>query len=327
MAAKYRFMLIASLVVLINFPGMAQPMFVHDPVMIKQDGTYYLFCTGNGISFFSSKDMKNWKQENPVFSAGPQWAIDEITGFKGHIWAPDISLYNGKYMLFYSVSAFGKNTSCIGLAENVTLNPSDPKYKWEDKGKIIESVPGRDDWNAIDPNLVLDNEGKPWLNFGSFWSGIKLVKLNDDLSSPAHPETWFPLASRPRNNFTPSKEAGEGAIEAPFIVKHNNFFYLFVSFDYCCKGIESTYKVMVGRSAELTGPYADKDEYPMLLGGGSLVVAGNKDYPGVGHNAVCNFDGQDYIIFHAYEAAENGKPKLLVRELKWDQDGWPVVNL
>jgi len=165
------------------------------------------------------------------------------------------------------------------------------------------------------------------LDFGSFWSGIKLVKLNDDLSAPAHPETWFPLASRPRNNFTPANEAGEGAIEAPFIVKHNTFFYLFVSFDYCCKGIASTYKVMVGRSTDLTGPYLDKNNVPMLMGGGSLVVAGNKDYPGVGHNAVCNFNGQDYIIFHAYEAAENGRPKLLVRELKWDLDGWPVVNL
>jgi arabinan endo-1,5-alpha-L-arabinosidase len=326
MATNYRFIFVASLMVLINFPGFAQPMFVHDPVMIKQEGTYYLFCTGNGISFFSSKDMKEWKQEKPVFSAGPQWAVDEIPGFKGHIWAPDISFYNGKYRLFYSVSAFGKNTSCIGLTENVTLNPADPKYKWEDKGKIIQSVPGRDDWNAIDPNLVLDNEGKPWLSFGSFWSGIKLIKLNDDLTGPAIPETWYPVASRPRDSFTAYDKAGEGSIEAPFIVKHNKYYYLFVSFDFCCRGIESNYKVMVGRSVELSGPYLDKNGFPMLMGGGSLVIAGNKDFPGVGHNAVCNFDGQDYMIFHAYEAAENGKPKLLIKELKWDQEEWPVVN-
>jgi arabinan endo-1,5-alpha-L-arabinosidase len=327
MVRKYNIILVACLVVLINYLGIAQPMFVHDPVMIKQDSIWYLFCTGEGISFFSSKDMKEWKREKPVFNSGPQWAMDEIPGFKGHIWAPDISLYKGKYRLFYSVSAFGKNTSCIGLAENVTLNPADPKYHWNDRGKIIQSVPGRDDWNAIDPNLVIDNEGKPWLSFGSFWSGIKLMKLTDDLSGPVRPETWYPLASRPRDSFTGYEKAGEGAIEAPFIVRHNNFYYLFVSFDYCCRGIESNYKVMVGRSVELTGPYLDRNGYPMLMGGGTLVVAGNKDYPGVGHNAVCNFDGQDYIVFHAYEAAENGRPKLLIRELAWDQEGWPVVKL
>jgi len=327
MVQKLRTSIVITGLLLVSFSCFAQQPFVHDPVMLRQDSVFYVFCTGNGISCFSSKDMKVWKQEKPVFSSGPQWAMDEIAGFKGHIWAPDISHYKGKYRLFYSVSAFGKNTSCIGLAENVTLNPTDPKYKWEDKGKIIQSVPGRDDWNAIDPNLVLDNEGKPWLSFGSFWSGIKLVKLKDDLSALALPETWYPVASRPRDTFTAYDKAGEGSIEAPFIVKHNKFYYLFVSFDFCCRGIESNYKVMVGRSTELTGPYLDRYGFPMLQGGGTLVVAGNKDFPGVGHNAVCTFDGRDYLVFHAYDAAENGKPKLLIRELKWDGEGWPEVKL
>jgi arabinan endo-1,5-alpha-L-arabinosidase len=326
MVQKVRNVLVFISLFLINYSCYAQSAFVHDPVMIRQDSVFYVFCTGNGISCFSSKDMKVWKQEKPVFSSGPQWAMDEIPGFKGHIWAPDISFYKGKYRLFYSVSAFGKNTSCIGLAENVTLNPSDPKFLWVDKGKVIQSVPGRDDWNAIDPNMVLDNEDKPWLCFGSFWSGIKLVKLNDDLSGPAHPETWFAIASRPRDTFTPHTEAGEGAIEAPFIFKHDKYYYLFVSFDYCCRGIESNYKVMVGRSTDLTGPYLDKTGRPMLHGGGSLVISGNKAYPGAGHNGICSYNGQNYIVFHAYNAAENGRPELIVKEMKWDQEGWPVVD-
>jgi len=317
---------LAAFLVLVISGCKAQPSFVHDPVMIQQNKTYYLFCTGQGISFFSSKDMKEWKREKPVFSAGPQWAIDEIPGFKGHIWAPDISFYKGKYRLFYSVSAFGKNTSCIGLAENITLNPADPGYHWIDKGKIIESVPGRDDWNAIDPNLILDDEKKPWLCFGSFWSGIKLVKLNDELSGLAHPEIWVPLASRTRDPNIPSTEAGTGAIEAPFMVTHKGFYYLFVSFDYCCRGVHSDYKVMVGRSGQIEGPYADRLGVPMMSGGGSVVVQGDKDYPGVGHNAVCTFNGQDYIIYHAYDAHDLGKPKLIIRKLNWDADGWPMVD-
>ena len=154
---------------------------VHDPVMIQQGDTYYLFCTGFGISVFSSKDLKSWKKEASVFSKAPQWAMEAVPGFKGHIWAPDISYHNGLYYLYYAVSAFGKNTSCVGVAVNKTLDPSSPEFKWQDEGKVIQSVPGRDQWNAIDPNLVFDDHGTPWLAFGSFWEGLKLVQLNNDL--------------------------------------------------------------------------------------------------------------------------------------------------
>ena len=107
----------------------------HDPVMIKQDSIYYIFCTGIGISVWSSRDLKNWKKEKPVFDKPPQWAIEAVPGYKGHTWAPDIQFYNGQYYLFYSVSQFGKNTSCIGLAVNKTLEQSSPDYRWRDMGK------------------------------------------------------------------------------------------------------------------------------------------------------------------------------------------------
>ena len=139
---------------------------VHDPVMIKEKDTYYLFCTGNGISVYSSKDMQNWRKEKPVFSKTPDWVIKAIPRFRGgSMWAPDISYYRGKYYLFYAVSAFGKNTSCIGLVVNKTLDSASSDYKWEDAGKIIQSVPGRDMWNAIDANLIVDENKLPWLTF------------------------------------------------------------------------------------------------------------------------------------------------------------------
>jgi len=302
------------------------PYGVHDPVMIKQDSMYYLFCTGMGISCFSTTDKIHWKREAPVFKTPPEWAIKAVPGFKGHIWAPDISYYKGKYWLLYSVSAFGKNTSCIGLAENATLNPKDKNFQWIDHGKLIQSVPGRDDWNAIDPNMVFDENGHPWVCFGSFWSGIKLVKLTDDLSGIAQPEEWYGLAKRPRNDTVKDEEAGDDAIEAPFIFKKGNYYYLFISFDYCCRGVNSTYKVMVGRSEKLTGTYVDKTGTEMRRGGGSVVVAGNKRYPGVGHCGVYNFDGKDYIIFHGYDAMHNGLSRLLMEELEWDKDGWPYLG-
>jgi arabinan endo-1,5-alpha-L-arabinosidase len=297
---------------------------VHDPVMIKQGDTYYLFCTGWGISSFSSKDMQNWKKEKPVFASAPQWAVNAIPSFKGHIWAPDISYHNGKYYLYYSVSAFGKNTSCIGLATNKTLNPASPDFKWEDQGKVIQSVPGRDMWNAIDPNQIDDEKGNHWLTFGSFWNGMKLVKLNNELTGVAQPEEWHTVAARPRDFSIADTAAGDAAIEAPFIIKKDQYYYLFVSWDYCCRGEKSNYKVVVGRSEKLTGPYLDKAGVAMTQNGGSVMVQGdNKEWFGAGHNATYNFDGKYYIIYHGYDAKDKGKPKLIIDQLEWDNDGWP----
>lgn len=299
---------------------------VHDPVMAGQDGKFYLFSTGQGISVFSSPDMKEWKKEKPVFEKAPAWTKEIVPGFKGHIWAPDITFHNGSWYLYYSVSAFGKNTSAIGLATNTTLNPADPDYKWADHGEVIRSVPGRDMWNAIDPNLVRSKEGQPWLAFGSFWNGLKLVRLTDDLKSIAKdPEEWVTIASRPRDFGTADTLAGKGAIEAPFIFRKGDYYYLFASTDYCCRGTESTYKMIVGRSKDLKGPYLDKAGVSLTEGGGTLVLEGDKNWYGVGHNSVYTFDGTDYLIFHGYDASDEGKPKLRTEKLQWDSDAWPVV--
>lgn len=299
---------------------------VHDPVMIKQGDTWYLFCTGTGISVWSSKDTKSWKKEPPVFSSAPQWAVEAVPGFNGYIWAPDISFFNGNYYLYYAVSAFGKNTSCIGVAVNKTLDPTSPDFKWNDKGKVIQSIPGRDLWNAIDPALIVDETAMPWLAFGSFWEGVKLVKLNTDLTSVAEPQEWHTIARRPRDFGTPDTSAGNAAIEAPFIFKKGPYYYLFVSWDYCCRAEKSTYKVVAGRSKTVTGPYVDKAGKRMDQNGGTLIVEGDgREWFGAGHNAVYTFDGNDYIIYHGYDAQDNGRSKLIIKSLKWDSDGWPVV--
>jgi len=318
------------LLLIINSSAQQQPsndtlIPVHDPVIIRQDSTYYIFCTGMGISVFSSADMKHWKQEKSVFDKAAEWAVKAVPGYRGHVWAPDISYHNGQYYLYYAVSAFGKNTSCIGLATNKTLHPSSKDFKWTDHGKVIQSVPGRDMWNAIDPNLITDADKTSWLVFGSFWNGMKMVKLDSTLSSVAQPEKWYTVAARKRDYILPDSIAGDAAIEAPFIYKHDKYYYLFVSFDFCCRGEKSTYKMTVGRSENVFGPYVDRDGVPMNLGGGSTVLEGDKNWNGVGHNAVASFNGTDYLIFHAYDANDNGKPKLRIEKILWFND-WPVIR-
>jgi arabinan endo-1,5-alpha-L-arabinosidase len=133
----------------------------HDHVMIKQDNTYYMFCTGFGITVYSSTDMKSWKRPGSGFFKSSEWAVKAVQGFQGHVWAPDISYHNYKYYLYYAVSAFGKNTSCIGVDVNSTLDSSAANFGWKDLGKVIQSVPERDMWNAIDPNLIVDENNTP----------------------------------------------------------------------------------------------------------------------------------------------------------------------
>ncbi len=314
------------LVILMGTTVLAQDITVHDPVMIKQKDTYYLYCTGNGISVFSSKDLKNWKSEPQIFAKKPVWADGVAADFKNHIWAPDITFHNNTYYLYYSVSAFAKNTSAIGVTTNTTLDPKDPAYKWADQGIVIQSIPNRDLWNAIDPNLTFDENNTPWLAFGSFWEGLKLVKLNPDLKSIAQPQEWHTIAKRKRTFELADSDPGDGALEAPFIFKKNGYYYQFLSWDLCCRGKESTYKVVVGRSKTITGPYLDKDGKSLNEGGGTLLIQGDQDWFGAGHNSTYTFDGKDYIIYHAYSAKQNGRPVLKIKELQWDKDFWPIVQ-
>lgn len=306
---------------------------VHDPVMIKQDSIYYLFCTGQGISMWSSVDMIYWKTEQQVFETAPTWAQNIVPGFKNYIWAPDISYYKGQYYLFYTISAFGKNTSGIGLATNPTLHTNNPAYRWTDRGLIIQSKPGETNWNAIDPNLVEDKDGTPYLAFGSFWEGLKIVPLRRDrMGLDGQGDNLPTIATRvhdPSTGNPPAIDgnpagAGGNAIEAPFIFRKGEYFYLFASIDYCCKGPKSTYKMIVGRSKNVKGPYLDKNGLPMSKGGGTLLLDGDSNWYGVGHNAVCEFDGVDYLIFHGYDAHDNGISKLRIEKLAW-LNGWPAI--
>jgi arabinan endo-1,5-alpha-L-arabinosidase len=298
---------------------------VHDPVMTREGDNYYVFSTGPGITIYQSGDLVHWKWVGRAFDGEPDWARQAVPGFTGHLWAPEIFHKDGYFYLYYSVSAFGKNTSAIGVTVNKTLDPSSPDYRWEDRGLVVQSVPNRDDWNAIDPAVTADENGTPWMAFGSFWGGIKLVKLDPGLTRLAEPQEWHSLAKRPRDPLTPDDRAGVGAIEAPFIFRGNGWYYLFVSFDKCCRGMDSTYNIRVGRSRSVTGPYLDRDGKSMLEGGGTLVLGGDKNWVALGHNAAYTFDDKDYLVFHAYETADNAKQKLRILPVTWD-DGWPMVD-
>lgn len=292
---------------------------VHDPVIIKEGDTFYLFSTRAGISVRCSVDLKRWRLCGDVFGHLPLWAVQDVPGLRG-LWAPDILYFNGKYHLYYSASTFGSNRSSIGLVTNKTLDPASDKFRWEDQGKVIGSN-SSDDWNAIDPNIVMDEAGQPWMSFGSFWGGIKLRKL--DLATgklDSKDSQIYSLASRPRSPTLP------GAIEAPFIIRKNGYYYLFVSFDFCCRGKDSTYNIRVGRSRRVTGPYTDRSGKDMREEGGTLVIESEGRWRGPGHCAILQDSSGERIVYHAYDAEMRGTPTLRINTLFWDAEGWPAIR-
>ena len=306
----------------------SNPM-VHDPVMAKEDGVYHIFATGMGIQRMTSKDRKDWQvKAMPVMTVIPKWTHDSVPGFDKHVWAPDIIRWHNKWWLAYSCSTFGKNGSAIGLLSAAKLDSP----IWNDEGCIVASRENRDNWNAIDPNFVIDDNDTPWMVWGSFWDGIQIVRLDTTMhvAQGEKPRTlarrYAPGTTTAEPNPT-SAHAGTNAIEAPFVMKHQGYYYLFVSWDYCCRGSKSNYRVAVGRSKNVDGPYLDKRSNDMLNGGGTVLLEGDKkQYEATGHCAAYSIDGKDIFICHGYSTEMKGAPVLIQREIRWTDDGWPELE-
>jgi arabinan endo-1,5-alpha-L-arabinosidase len=305
----------------------------HDPSIAHEGNTYYVFATTSNAEegqfpVRCSHDLKEWKLCGHIFDKIPTW-IHEASPTTKELWAPDVSFFQGKYHLYYAYSAFGVNTSGIALVTNETLDPQSPKYHWKDEGLVLKSTQA-DDFNAIDPNIVFDEKGQPWLSFGSFWSGIKMRRIDAATGKPSGADPkLYSLAARVRpDNPEPAKPglpADWQAIEAPFIVRHGDYYYLFVSFDLCCRGTNSTYRTMVGRARQVTGPYLDAEGKPMPEGGGTQLLQPNSRWIGPGGESVLQRSEGDILVFHAYDAI-TGKPALQISTITWD-GGWPHVAL
>ncbi|HVW28362.1 MAG TPA: arabinan endo-1,5-alpha-L-arabinosidase [Polyangiaceae bacterium] len=285
--------------------AMSGDLTTHDPCVIEESGIVYEFHTGPLLPGKTSTDLAAWKSAPSAFSGkNPAWIASRVPGATD-LWAPDLSFFGGVYHLYYAASSFGSNTSCIGHATREHMSSG----AFTDHGAVICSS-SSDDFNAIDPNAVVDTDGNPWLAFGSFWSGIKIVKL--DMTGARADDTIHSIASR-----------NGGAIEASFIARRCGYYYLFVSFDKCCAGAQSTYNIRVGRSADLLGPYVDASGKAMMNGGGTLLVGGGGDFAASGGSGVLFRGTAAYNVFHAYPL-DGSAARLRVAELVWGDDGWPI---
>lgn len=289
------------------------PVGFHDPsTPLRIGNRWWVFSTGNGISTRWSADLTKWNEGPPVFAEFPAWHKEVVPSQRGHLWAPDAIEHRGVCRLYYSVSTWGKNTSAIGLATCPVDDLKRPGAKWKDEGIVIRS--GENDrHNAIDPQLAVDEKGRHWLVFGSFWSGIQLVEL-DPANGKVHPR---------RDKL--HRIAWNESIEAPAIVRHGRWYYLFVNWGQCCRGLDSTYEIRFGRSREITGPYLDREGKDMATGGGTLLTGFGADEHGPGHPAFVREFRDVRMFYHFYHRRFRGFSTIGNATLRWSKDAWPEL--
>lgn len=301
-------------------PAMQGDLRMHDPSVIVVDGAWVGFYTGaegfwrGAILLKTSPDGITWKNAGGIGKGLPAWPEVE-NGYKSqNIWAPSVSKHGERINLYYSVSSFGVNTSVIGLMTNDAFDPLKPDQGWEDQGLVLKSI-ATDDFNAIDPYRIDTKDGRAWLSYGSYWSGIKLRELDPETGkliaadTPAYDLAWY----------------GGGVIEASAILEHDGRYYLFVSYDRCCAGVDSTYRMMIGRADAVTGPYLGKDGVGLLKAGATELQRSGGRYIGPGGQEPVFGAPGDMLVYHYYDGDDLGKPKLQIVPIGWTADGWPVL--
>ena len=321
---------------------------VHDPSGVVFDNvssTFYAFGTGirrgEFLASHTSTDGYDWQRGHPVFTASPAWVKGLVPLNTGTFWAPDIIQLNGLWHLYYAVSAFGSQTSCIALTINAALDASDPAFGWQDQGPVICSTPAAP-YNTIDPHVLIDPQSSlPYMNFGSFWHGIFVVQLSGDrvvnvtVGEPVNvardTQTGDPIeASWMQAAPVSASASGSNSTSPPL--------YLFVNWGQCCEGVNSTYNIRVGRSTSgPLGPFIDHSGRDMLQGGGTLLMRtqgrqvgpGQIGFPsgGGGPGSPGSNVSAPVISYHFYDA--KGKPPgihtLGQATLEWGEgdDAWP----
>lgn len=295
-------------------PGAADPSVVRAP-----DGTFYMYVTsddwsdGQGerlLPIFRSKNLVDWEFAGTVFDARLPWHNEQKPNYRG-LWAPDVHLVDGVYTVYYSIGGgWGGEKPCIGMA--TSTSPTGP---FTDLGKAVVCGPEVGVGGTIDSYVSYDGP-TPTMFVGNF-QGIYAIELTADGTAWAGADPLLLADNR---------------FEAPYIQRRDGYYYMYLSAGNCCNGLDSDYRVYVGRSTSLKGPYVGRDGRDLKDGGGDLLLQRSPSWVGPGHSAVVTDDaGADWLLYHAAPITQPRRPnglqnrKGMIDKISW-ANGWPSVG-
>lgn len=314
----------------------------HDVAKMVKDGDHYIVYYSGLESVFYDTDEQVWVEgmgigDIPSPLTGdkkPAWIASSVVSKIDVMSAP--GMLDSRTM-YYCIADWDADdgSACIGRATATGTPPTD--LVWTDDGEPVicsdaDGIQAGEPF-AIDPAVLIDDDGKLWMVYGSHWSGIWIVEL-DRTTGHLSEAGW----SADNNAFTrlaqnlsdPDDEFVAGKVEAAFIYNHDDYYYLFVNWGECCNGINSTYNIRVGRSEWPIGPYLDREGVSMDDGGGTIFLETDGRFIGPGHAGIYEHkegsDRQYVFTFHFYDKNNDGTGTLGTGILTWDADGWPTLT-
>lgn len=305
-----------------------------DPAILRaEDGTFYVYSTATSedlIPILKSRDLVSWEYVGAAFETKPDFIPN------AYLWAPDVHLINGKYVMYYALSGTEDGNWDTGIGIAASESPVGP---FTDFGKLF-TAEEIGVCNSIDP-MYYTEDGRNYLIWGSFEGGIYIIEMSEDGMSVKEGAEKVRLTSE---NY-----------EAAYIYKKNGFYYLFAvprgtlpssypnpdiqessqvlrqSFPKRTTTkayVQPSYRVVLGKSESLTGPYLNSWGQPMLENYHDYLIGPGPVFAGPGHNAEIVVDdaGTEWFIYHAYTLAnEDLGRNLFIDPLYWEGE-WPRIK-
>jgi len=289
----------------------------HDPDIIRFEDGYALMTTDNHLLMQTSEDALNWKKNDPAMPQFEKWLYTYAPNMID-IWAPDIHYIGGEYRVYYCGSEMGIRSSGMGFMSSKEIDPSKPGYGWTDQGEVIHTVKS-DSYNAIDAAVLKDLQGKVWMAFGSWGTGIHIIELDEKTGKVADGAKMTNIANR-----------GGSGVEGASLIEHNGKYFLFTAWDNCCKtGANldgNSYKTVVNRANSITGPYLDRSGKTALNGGGTILLQRYGRYYGPAGGEAFEDINRQRFVNHYYDASDTGRAKIQVRDIVYTEDNWPELG-
>ena len=289
----------------------------HDPDIIRYEDGYALATTDNHMLMQFSEDALNWKNGDPAMPEFSKWLYKYAPNMID-IWAPDIHYIGGEYRMYYCGSEMGIRSSGMGFMSSKEIDPTKPGYGWTDQGEVIHTVKS-DSYNAIDAAVLKDLDGKVWMAFGSWGTGIHILELDEKTGKVKNGAKMQNIANR-----------GGAGVEGASLIEHNGKYFLFTAWDNCCKkGADlenNSYKTTVGRSNRIDGGYVDRSGKALLNGGGTILLSRYGRYYGPAGGEAFEDVNRQRFVNHYYDKNDGGNSYIQVRDIVWTEDNWPELG-